>query len=124
VKRFVGILLVVGIAVVFLNDAGRWVNSQSQLNEKTAQLAEWAATNVKDQSRDSGSRTVAGEGAAQGVHVYQYDQDQTTVRIWSSLDVPGTWVVGPYVAISRGTPLAQAFGVPFVVRSYQQAQFQ
>jgi hypothetical protein len=122
-RRFVGIVLVIGIVAVLLNDAGRWVNSQSQLNEKTAQLAEWAATHV-NQSRDLAARTVAGEGAARGVRVYQYDQDQTTVRIWTSLDVPGTWVVGPYLAVAKGTPLAQAFGVPFVVKSYQQAQFQ
>ncbi len=123
-KRLVGILLVVGIAVVLINDVGRWVNSQSQLNEKTAQLAEWAATNVHAQSRDAGARAVAGEGAARGVYVYQYDQDQSSAQIWSSLDVPGTWVIGPWVAVSKGSPLAQAWGAPFVVRSYQQAPFQ
>ena len=53
-RRAIGILLVVAVALVFLNDVGRWVNAQSRLNESTAQLAEWAATNVHDESRESG----------------------------------------------------------------------
>lgn len=123
-RRAIGIALVVAVALVFLNDVGRWVNAQSKLNESTAQLAEWAALNVQTQSRDAGALLVSSEGAKQGVRVYQYDQDQTSVRIWSSADVPGTWVIGPYVAVTKGTPIDQALGVPFVVRGYQQAQFQ
>ena len=123
-RRVIGIALVVAIALVFLNDVGRWVNSQSRLNESTAQLAEWAATNLAGKSRSAAAQAVGDEGTKHGIRVYQYDQDQSTVRIWSSVDVPGTWVIGPYVAITRGTPIDQSLGVPFVVRSYQQAQFQ
>jgi hypothetical protein len=123
-RRAIGIALVVAIALVFLNDVGRWVNAQSQLNENTAQLAEWAATSLAGRNRDAAAQLVTAEGTKRGLTVYQYDQDQNTVRIWGSVDVSGTWVIGPYVAITRGTPLDQALGVPFVVRSYQQAQFQ
>jgi hypothetical protein len=123
-RRAIGIALVVAIALVFLNDAGRWVNSQSRLNESTAQLAEWAATNLAGKSRDAAAQIVSAEGTKYGMQVYQYDQDQSTVRIWSAVDVPGTWVIGPYVAITKGTPVDQSLGAPFVVRSYQQAQFQ
>jgi hypothetical protein len=123
-KRAIGIALVVAIALVFLNDVGRWVNAQSRLNESTAQLAEWAATSLAGNGRDSAAQLVSVEGAKRGIAVYQYDQDQNTVRIWGSADVSGTWVIGPYVAITKGVPLDQALGVPFVVRSYQQAQFQ
>jgi hypothetical protein len=123
-RRAIGIALAIAVAFVFLNDAGRWVNAQSRLNESTAQLAEWAATNLHEQNRDQAALSVAGEGAKSGVKVYQYDQDQTTVRVWSSAEVSGTLVVGPYIAVSKGTPLKQAFDIPLVVRSYQQAQFQ
>jgi hypothetical protein len=117
--------LAIALALVFLNDASRWVNAQSRLNESTAQLAEWAALNVHDQGRAQGAPIVAAEGTKRGVRVYQYDQDPTTVRVWTSVDVPGTWVVGPYMAATtQRVPLDKAFGVAFVVRSYQQAQFQ
>jgi hypothetical protein len=123
-RRAIGIALVVAIALVFLNDAGRWVNAQSKLNESTAQLAEWAATNLAGKNRDAAAPLVGAEGAKRGLTVYQYDQDQNTVRIWGSVEVSGTWVIGPYVAITHGMPFEKALGVPFVVRSYQQAQFQ
>jgi hypothetical protein len=125
VRRALWIVLAIALALIFLNDASRWVNAQSRLNETTAEIAQWAALNVHDQTRDRGAQLVAAEAARRGVQVYQYDQDPTTVRVWSSVDVPGTWVVGPYVAVTTGgIPADKAFGVPFVVRSYQQAQFQ
>jgi hypothetical protein len=123
-RRAIAVALVVAVALVFLNDAGRWVNAQSQLNESTTQLAQWAATNIVGQDRNAAARIVSAEGAKRGISVYQYDQDQTTVRVWSSVAVRGTWLVGPYVAITKGTPIDQARGAPFVVKSYQQAQFQ
>ena len=124
-RRAAAIALTVAVALVFLNDVGRWVNAQSQLNESTSELAEWAAVNLHDQNREQAGKLVASEAAKRGVTVYQYDQDQTAVRIWTSVDVPGTWVVGPYIAItSKRASAGQAFGVPFVVRSYQQAPFQ
>ena len=123
-RKAIGIALVIAVALVFLNDVGRWVNAQSQLNESTAQLADWASTNMHATSRDAGAQIVTTQGAKTGVRVYQYDQDQNTLRIWSSADVLGTWVIGPYMAVTRGTPIDQALGVPFVVKSYQQAQLQ
>jgi len=123
-RRAVGVALVVVVALVFLNDVGRWVNAQSELNENTSLLADWAAANVHASGRDAGSGIVTSEGARRGIHVYQYDQDQNTVRIWGSTDVLGTWVIGPYSAVARGVPIDQALGTPFVVRSYEQAQLQ
>jgi hypothetical protein len=117
-------LLVVAVALAFLNDVGRWVNAQSRLNEGTAQLAEWAAINVHTGSRADGAAIVTSEGAKRGMRVYQYDSDQTGLEIWSSVHVTGTWVIGPYMAIVQGTPVDKAVGAPFVVRSYQQAHFQ
>ena len=123
-RRAIGVALVIAVAVVFLNDIGRWVNAQSRLNEDTAHLADWTAANVHTASRDAGAQLATTEGARLGIRVYQYDQDQNSVRIWSSSDVPGTWVIGPYVAVAKGVPIDQALGVPFVVRSYQQSQLQ
>lgn len=123
-RRAVGIALAVAIALVFLNDIGRWVNAQSRLNEDTAELAQWAAANVRTDNAAIATRMVSTEGERRGTRVYQYDQDQNTVRIWSSTDVHGTWVIGPYVAVVKGTPMDEALSVPFVVRSYQQAEFQ
>jgi hypothetical protein len=124
VRRAIGIVFALAVALVFLNDAGRWVNAQSRLNESTAELAQWTATNVRNDSPAAGSAIVTAEGARRGVRVYQYDSDQTTLEVWSSADVPGTWVVGPYLAVMKGTPVDKAFGATFAVKAYQQAQFQ
>ena len=86
-RRAIGIAMVIAIAVVFLNDIGRWVNSQSQLNESTAHLADWAAANVHSASRDVGAGRVTAEGARLGMRIYQYDQDQNTVRILSLIHI-------------------------------------
>ncbi len=123
-RRVIVIGLVVAVAVVFLHDAGRWVNTQARLNEATTQLAEWASTNLRVQNPAEAPPIVAGEGAKRGVTVYRFEQDQTTVRVWTSANVVGTWVVGPYMAVNRGTPLRQSIGAPFVVRSYRQEQIQ
>jgi hypothetical protein len=124
VRRAVGISLVIAIALVFLNDVGRWVNAQAQLNANTGQLAQWASTNVGTEDSDSAERIVTREGVKLGVRVSQYDQDQYTVRVWGSADVRGTWVIGPLVAVAEGASIDRALSVPFVVRTYQQARLQ
>lgn len=123
-RRALWIALLLAVALVFLHDVSRWVNTQSRLNESTTQLADWATEVVRPMNRDAASRVVTAEGAKRGVRVYQYDQDQDTLMIWGAADVPGTWVIGPYRAVMKGTPIDQALGVPFVVQSYHQAQLQ
>jgi hypothetical protein len=123
-RRAIWIALLIAVALVFLHDVSRWVNTQSRLNESTTQLANWATEVVRPLSRDAGAQIVTAEGAKRGVRVYQYDQDQDTLMIWGAADVPGTWVIGPYRAIMKGTPIDQAFGMPFVVKSYHEAQLQ
>ncbi len=123
-RRALWIALLIAVAVVFLHDVSRWVNTQSRLNESTTQLADWATEVVRPMNRDAASQVVTAEGAKRGVRVYQYDQDQDTLMIWGAADVPGTWVIGPYRAVMKGTPIDQALGMPFVVKSYHQAQLQ
>ena len=123
-RRALWIALLIAVALVFLHDVSRWVNTQSRLNESTTQLANWATEVVRPLSRDAGAQIVTAEGAKRGVRVYQYNQDQDTLMIWGAADVPGTWVIGPYRAIMKGTPIDQALGMPFVVKSYHEAQLQ
>jgi hypothetical protein len=123
-RRAIWIALLIAVALVFLHDVSRWVNTQSRLNESTTQLANWATEVVRPLSRDAGAQIVTAEGAKRGVRVYQYDQDQDTLMIWGAADVPGTWVIGPYRAIMKGIPIGQALGMPFVVKSYHEAQLQ
>jgi hypothetical protein len=118
------IALAVLVALVFLNDIGRWVNGQSQLNENASVLSQWATDNVRGGSVAANGQKVIAEGAKHGLTVYRYDQDENSLRIWGSAEVPGTWVIGPYVAVLNGTPLDRALGVPFVVRTYQEARRQ
>lgn len=123
-RRILAIVLLVAVALLFLNDVGRWVNSQSKLNEATAELADWAATNVRISDTAEAARRVSDEGTRRGVKVERYEQDQYVVRVWTTRDVGGTWVLGPYNAVMKGTPVDQALSVPFVVRGYKQSSFQ
>lgn len=96
-RKAFAIAIVILVAIVFLNDVGRWVNAQAALNEKTTELAQWAAENVGGGNVADNSRLVTAEGARLGVRVDQYTQTSEELQIWSSAEVPGTWVIGPYV---------------------------
>jgi hypothetical protein len=124
VRRVISIALVIALAIVFLNDIGRWVNSQSRINEKTARLAEWAAAEVKSSDRNAGARMVMEQASKDGLTVTGYDQNDYTIKIWTATDVPGTIVLGPYTGLLRAVPIDQALAHPFVVKSYQEASRQ
>lgn len=123
-RRAFAIAFIVLVAVVFLNDVGRWVNAQSVLNQKTTQLAQWASENVRGENVDQNRSIVIAEGARTGVRVDKYEQTAGEARILTIAEVPGTWVIGPYVAVLNGTPLDQALGGPFIVRSSEVARLQ
>ena len=123
-RRAIGIALVVAIALVFLNDVGRWVNAQSQLNESTEQLVQWSATGGHSENATAGRAAAVAEGSRRGLRVDGFEQNKSIVSVVTSADVPGTWVLGPYTALIRGVPVEQALSVPFVVRGYGQAQTQ
>jgi len=123
-RKALGIALVILIALVFLNDVGRWVNAQSALNEETTALAQWASENVRGPNATVNGQIVTAEGVRRGVRVDTFEQSETELRVWCSAEVPGTWVIGPYTAVLNGKPVDQALSFPFIVRSSQVARLQ
>ena len=124
IKRVIGIVFVVAVLAVVLNDGGRWFNAKSNLRTTTNDLSSWAASNARNMTREQAGQELVRRASAVGVRVYQYGQDQNGVQIWTEADVPGTWVLAAYVAVANGTPIGQALGTPLIVRDYTAVQFQ
>lgn len=122
-KRILWILFLVAVLAVVFNDGGRWFNGRQNLADATSQLGAWASTNLSAQTRNEAANAIAQRAAQGGITVYQYGQDPSGVQIWTETDVNGTWVIGPYLALVKGTPFQQALHSPLVIHDYVQAQF-
>jgi hypothetical protein len=97
-KTLLKILLVIVLAVVIINEVGRYAQAGEKLNDVTNEVAEWAQNNADDKGSAKAGTAVATMAAAQGVTVTAYGQDGTTVTIYTQAPVEGSWVVGPFLA--------------------------
>jgi hypothetical protein len=122
-KRILGIVVLVAILALILNDGGRWFNAKSQLRTATSELSGWASTSARVVGRDKAAQELVNQATIRGVRVSQYGQDDNGIQIWTEQDVRGTWLLGPYIALSKGVPANQAMGHAFVVHDYAQAQY-
>ena len=114
-QRMLKILIVVAILALILNDGGRWGQAVVDLHNSTGQVLDQASLAVKHTSQPQLATLLAQQAAIQGIRVSQYAVTPTGVRIWTEESVGGTWVVGPYIALTHGVPLARAFSTPFDV---------
>jgi hypothetical protein len=108
------ITLVVAVIAVFVNDAGRYGNTRYDLSKVTEDVADAVASSVGGKTRDQAAAMAAAMALKSGFTVYQYDQDKQGIRVWTEATVPGTWVLGPFMAWRAGKPL----GTPLVIRDY------
>ena len=97
-KTLLKILLVVAIAVVIINEVGRYVQAGENLNDTTNQLSEWAQTHARGLGQGRAGSQLAAMAAQEGVVVTAYGQDGTTFTIYTQAPVEGSWVVGPFLA--------------------------
>jgi hypothetical protein len=97
-KTLLKIALVVVIAVVVINEIGRYVQAGEKLNDVTNQLSEWAQTNGRVVGRVKAGTQLASMGEQEGVIVTAYGQDDTTFTLYTQAPVEGSWVVGPFLA--------------------------
>ena len=114
-NRIVKILIAAAIVALVLNDGGRWGQSVIDLRSSTGQVLDQAVLAARRSSQTELANQLAQLAAIQQIRVTQYALTPTGLRVWTEEDVRGTWVVGPYMALSRGVPLAKAFSTPFVV---------
>ena len=113
--RILKIVIVAAVLALILNDGGRWGQAVVDLRTSTGQVLDQAALSAKHTSQPQLADLLAQQGAAQGIRVTQYALTPTGVRVWTEESVTGTWVVGPYVALTHGVTFSKAFGTPFTV---------
>jgi len=124
IRRIILIVLAIVVAAVVANDVWRYATAARMLTSVTYDLSRSASELSGDFDRAQvGSRLVA-QATPSGVRVYQYDQDERLVRVWTETDVAGTWVAGPVYNMMLGMPFADALGEPLVIRDYGEAMTQ
>jgi hypothetical protein len=116
-KRILILVIAVVVVAVIVNDGGRYAQAQVDLRSSTGQVLDQAVVRAKGASEAQAQfgQELAKLAAAQGITVTQFSVSPQTVHIWTSENVVGTWLMGPYVAVAKGTPFNRAFDVPFVI---------
>jgi hypothetical protein len=122
-KRVLVIALVVAVIAIPINDVVRYLGSFYNLDNVTRAASQVAAERAM---RPGGDRTAAGTaavryGAANGVRIYGYDQDQAKVTVWAEAPVRGTFAWGPLMAALARKPFAQWWTTPVMIRSRAEA---
>jgi len=97
-KTLLKIVLVVVIAVVIINEVGRYAQAGEKLNDATNQLSEWAQTNARTLGQTQAGVQLAAMAKQEGIVVTAYGQDGTTFTLYTQAPVEGSWVVGPFIA--------------------------
>lgn len=108
--KWIKVALVILIALTGVNDIGRYLIAVYRVDDRARTMsfqAAQAATN--DRSYNSGWPTVAKAARDGGLRVLAYGQGATSVTVTVEIDVTGTWVIGPAIAIIGKKPLATPF---------------
>lgn len=120
-KKFLVAALVVAIAATLVNDVGRYLSTLGGLDSRTKQVAEAAAGAArKDKNRSQpGGRAAVAAAQERAIQLYGYQVEGNEVQVWTSDEVEGTWVAGPFLAWQAGKPLQ----TPFQITDHDTAFF-
>jgi hypothetical protein len=116
VKRILIIAFWIAVVVLILNDGGRYGQAVIDLRTSTGQVLDSAALGAAKQSQAQLGQQIGTLAATQGIRVTQFAAGPTGVTLWTEEDVRGTWVIGPYIAMSHGVPFKEALTTPFTVK--------
>jgi hypothetical protein len=108
-KTLLKVVLVIAIAVVIVNEVGRYVQAGENLNDTTNQLSEWAQMNARELGQARAGAQLAAMGQQEGVVVTAYGQDGTTFTMYTQAPVQGSWIVGPFLAWRAKKPLSTPY---------------
>ncbi len=122
-KKVIYLLLTVAVLAVLANDGGRLFVGKSTLRSNTGTLASWATNNAGGMTKEQTAQELANRAAALALRVYQYEQDNDGIQLWTEADVTGLWVLGTYKATLDGVPFRKALGSPIVIKDYAAAQY-
>jgi len=118
-KRFLVVALVVLVAAVFIHDVGYYVRARYDLSEATTQVTDQLSEYALGKTRDVAAVKAVELAALKKIEVWQYDQNDQGVQVWTRVSVPGTWVIGPFQAWRAGKPLE----TPLVLTDYGAAVY-
>jgi len=116
VKRVLIIVFWIAVVALILNDGGRYAQAVIDLHTSTGQVLDSAALGAAKQTQAQLGAQIGALASTQGIRVTQFASGPTGVTLWTEEDVNGTWVIGPYLALSHGVPFKQAFTTPFTVK--------
>lgn len=113
-------MLIILVAGVFLNEVGHYARARYDLNKATDIVVDTVSRYARHKTRVQAANKAAALGQEEGVEVYQYDQGDTGVRVWTRIEVRGTWLIGPYYAWRAHKPL----DTPLVLLDYGTSVYQ
>jgi len=122
-KKVIYLLLTVAVLAVLANDGGRLFVGKSTLRANTGTLASWAMNNAGSLTKEQTAQELANRATVLELRVYQYEQDNERIQLWTETDVTGLWVLGTYKATLDGVPFRKAIGSPIVIRDFAAAQY-
>jgi hypothetical protein len=108
-KTLLKIVLVIVLAVVVINEVGRYAQAGEKLNDVTNQLGEWAQNNARSLGQTKAGAQLAVLATQDGIVVTAYGQDDTTFTMYTQAPVEGSWVVGPFLAWRAKKPLSTPY---------------
>lgn len=110
VRNVLIIILVLIVAVVVVNDAGRWISTQFNLTEITSDVAQVAARTQG--SRDAAAIAASEFATSQGLTLYAYDQDEQAVYVYTETELKDTLVLAPFLSLLTH----RDYKVPYMMR--------
>jgi Flp pilus assembly protein TadG len=119
--RIVLLVLILLVLIAGGNDVYRYSEAQKHLRAVTDEVARWAGNNGLAMTRDQAAQQAAAMAAEQGVTVYQYDQSDQGVRVWTQAPVNGTLIAGTIINMMHGQTYQQAKLAPFMITTYREA---
>lgn len=117
-KRILVIAITLAIVGGTINDVGRYATALYYLDQSTVDVAETASSAAKGGTRDIAGRAAMQTAATHDLELYGYDQDSTTVHVWTRKKVTGTMFYGPVKALMSRQPWDTPFTVADDAKAY------
>lgn len=116
-KKLLVALVVLAVAVTFVNDLGRWVTASYNLDNHLREVADNASAAARlNQAR--GWPTASETARTYGIEVTGYSVKNMEVIVTARMPVTGMWVVEPVLALLARQPTTTPFYVEARAQSY------
>lgn len=104
-KTIVRIAIAVAILVILVNEVGHWVQSEAIVHNASDSVIAFGQKNGRLLGRDVAAQQAVSIAQQEGVKLISYGQTDTQVYAVIQIEVPGSIVIGPIVALIHHQPL-------------------